>query len=41
MFKVFLCDLNDILNVISVLEEASLQQKSNISIPFIKQTLGI
>ncbi len=41
LFKVFSRDLNDILNVISVLEEASLQQKSNISIPFIKQTLGI
>ncbi len=41
LFKVFSRDLNDVLNVISVLDEASLQRKSNISISFVKQTLGI
>ncbi|BBB22342.1 DnaA-homolog protein [Abyssogena phaseoliformis symbiont OG214] len=41
LFKVFSRDLNDVLNIISVLDEASLQKKSDISIPFVKQTLGI
>ncbi|ABL02050.1 regulatory inactivation of DnaA Hda protein [Candidatus Ruthia magnifica str. Cm (Calyptogena magnifica)] len=41
LFKVFSRDLNDVLNAINILDETSLQKKNNISIPFVKQTLGI
>ncbi|MBW5290645.1 MAG: Chromosomal replication initiator protein DnaA [Candidatus Ruthia sp. Asou_11_S2] len=41
LFKVFSRDLNDVLNAISILDKASLQRKSNISIPFVKQILSI
>ena len=41
LFKYLSRDLSDILSAISILDEVSLQQKSNISIPFVKQTLKI
>jgi DnaA family protein len=41
LFKYLSRDLSDILSAINILDEVSLQQKSNISIPFVKQTLKI
>ncbi len=41
LFKVFSRDLNDVLSAISILDKVSLQRKSNISIPFVKQILGV
>jgi len=41
LFKYHSRDLTDLLNAIDQLDEASLQQKNNITIPLIKQVLDI
>ena len=41
LFKYFSRDLTDLLNAIDQLDEASLQQKNNITIPLVKQVLDI
>lgn len=41
LFKHYSRDLDDLLNVINKLDKVSLQQKSSITIPLIKQVLGI
>jgi DnaA family protein len=39
LFKHYSRDLNDLLNAINQLDEASLQKKTNITIPLVKQVL--
>ncbi|SFV78080.1 DnaA regulatory inactivator Hda (Homologous to DnaA) [hydrothermal vent metagenome] len=41
LFKHYSRDLSDLLNAINQLDKASLQQKNNITIPLVKQVLGI
>ena len=41
LFKYYSRDLTDLLNAIDQLDEASLQQKNNITIPLVKQVLDI